>query len=124
MGLDANNYNIKTTIPKGFDLKTEQRSKSNKKDRDINLLNKNMKKKDEFYNQALMLAKQSNKIKKTKNFSGLNMEGEESKNNFWNDNSFYCNNKGMKIGCSMTQSQKDFLNAVNDLHVTIEKLNI
>ena len=124
LGLDANNYNIKTTIPKGFDLKTEQRSKSNKKDRDINLLNKNMKKKDEFYNQALMLAKQSNKIKKTKNFSGLNMEGEESKNNFWNDNSFYCNNKGMKIGCSMTQSQKDFLNAVNDLHVTIEKLNI
>jgi len=124
LGLDANNYNIKTTIPKGFDLKTEQRSKSNKKDRDINLLNKNMKKKDEFYNQALMLAKQSNKIKKTKNFSGLNMEGEESKNNFWNDNSFYCNNKGMKIGCSMTQSQKDFLNAVNDLHVTIGKLNI
>ena len=124
LGLDANNYNIKTTIPKGFDLKTEQRSKSNKKDRDINLLNKNMKIKDEFYNQALMLAKQSNKIKKTKNFSGLNMEGEESKNNFWNDNSFYCNNKGMKIGCSMTQSQKDFLNAVNDLHVTIGKLNI
>ena len=52
------------------------------------------------------------------------MDGEYSKNNFWNDNSFYYNNKGTKIGCSMTQSQKDFLNAVNDLHFTIEKLNI
>ena len=31
---------------------------------------------------------------------------------------------GMKIGCSMTQSQQDFLNAVNDLHITIDKLNI
>jgi len=38
-----------------------------------------MKKKDEFYNQALQLAKQNNKIKKTKNFTGLNMEGEECK---------------------------------------------
>ena len=123
LGLNANNFNIKTTIPKGFDLKTEQRSKSNKKERDINVFNKIMKKKDEFYNQALQLAKQNNKIKKTKNFTGLNMEGEECKNNFWNDNSFYSNSK-TKIGNSMTQSQKDFLNAVNDLHVTIEKLNI
>ena len=50
---------------------------------------------------------------------------EECKNNYWNDNNYnYSNNKGTKIGTSMTQSQQDFLNAVNDLHTTIEKLNI
>ena len=49
---------------------------------------------------------------------------EESKNNFWNDNNNNFKNKGMKIGASMTQSQQDFLNAVNDLHITIDKLNI
>ena len=122
LGLNANNYNVKTTIPKEFDLKTEQRSKSNKKERDINMLNKNLKKKDEFYNQALILA---NKNAKIEGFSGMNMVGiEESKNNFWNDNNYNFCNKGMKFGCSMTQSQQDFLNAVNDLHITIDKLNI
>ena len=125
LGLNANYYNVKTTIPKEFILKTEQRSKSNKKERDINILNKNMKKKDEFYNQALIMANNNNRIKNNKGFSGLNMnEMEECKNDIWNENNYNYNNKGMKMGCSMTQSQKDFLNAVNDLHVTIEKLNI
>ena len=124
LGLNANNYNVKTTIPKEFDLKTEQRSKSNKKERDINMLNKNLKKKDEFYNQAIFLANKNNKIK-NEGFSGLNLDGmEECKNNFWNDNNNNFYNKGMKFGCSMTQSQQDFLNAVNDLHITIDKLNI
>ena len=124
LGLNANNYNVKTTIPKEFDLKTEQRSKSNKKERDMNILNKNLKKKDEFYNQALILANKNAKIK-NEGFSGMNMVGiEESKNNFWNDNNYNFSNKGMKFGCSMTQSQQDFLNAVNDLHITIDKLNI
>ena len=128
LGLDANNYNVKTTIPKKFELKTEQRCKSNKKERDINLLNKNIKKKDEFYNNALIMANKNVKIKNNKGFSVLNMgDMEECKNNFWNDNNYnynYSNNKGTKIGTSMTQSQQDFLNAVNDLHITIEKLNI
>ena len=119
LGLNANNYNVKTTIPKEFDLKTEKRSKSNKKERDINILNQNIKKKDNFYNQALILANKNTKIKHD-GLSGLNLDGmEESKNN---NNNFY--NKGMKIGASMTQSQQDFLNAVNDLHITIDKLNI
>ena len=126
LGLDANNYNVKTTIPKKFELKTEQRCKSNKKERDINLLNKNIKKKDEFYNNALIMANKNIKIKNNKGFSILNMgDMEECKNNYWNDNNYnYSNNKGTKIGTSMTQSQQDFLNAVNDLHITIEKLNI
>ena len=128
LGLDANNYNVKTTIPKKFELKTEQRCKLNKKERDINLLNKNIKKKDEFYNNALIMANKNVKIKNNKGFSVLNMgDMEECKNNYWNDNNYnynYSNNKGTKIGTSMTQSQQDFLNAVNDLHITIEKLNI
>ena len=124
LGLNANNYNVKTTIPKEFDLKTEKRSKSNKKERDINILNQNIKKKDNFYNQALILANKNTKIKHD-GLSGLNLDGmEESKNNFWNDNNNNFKNKGMKIGASMTQSQQDFLNAVNDLHITIDKLNI
>ena len=124
LGLNANNYNVKTTIPKEFDLKTEQRSKSNKKERDMNILNKNLKKKDEFYNQALILANKNAKIK-NEGFSGMNMVGfEECKNNFWNDNSFNYYNKGMKPGYSMTKSQQEFLNAVNDLHATIDKINI
>ena len=124
LGLNANNYNVKTTIPKEFDLKTEQRSKSNKKERDINILNRNLRKKDEFYNQALILANKNAKIK-NEGFSGMNMVGfEECKNNFWNDNSFNYYNKGMKPGYSMTKSQQEFLNAVNDLHVTIDKINI
>ena len=124
LGLNANNYNVKTTIPKEFDLKTQQRSKSNKKERDINILNKNLRKKDEFYNQALILANNI-QINKNERISGLNMDMmEECKNNYWNENKYNYNNKGMKIGCSMTQSQQDFLNAVNDLHITIDKLNI
>ena len=124
LGLNANNYNVKTTIPKEFDLKTQQRSKSNKKERDINILNKNLRKKDEFYNQALILANNI-QINKNERVSGLNMDMmEECKNNYWNENKYNYNNKGMKIGCSMTQSQQDFLNAVNDLHITIDKLNI
>ena len=124
LGLNANNYNVKTTIPKEFDLKTEQRSKSNKKERDMNILNKNLKIKDEFYNQALILANKNAKIK-NEGFSGMNMVGiEESKNNFWNDNNYNYYNKGMKPGYSMTKSQQEFLNAVNDLHVTIDKINI
>ena len=123
-GLNANNYNVKTTIPKEFDLKTEQRSKSNKKERDMNILNKNLKKKDEFYNQALILANKNAKIK-NEGFSGMNIVGiEESKNNFWNDNNYNYYNKGMKSGYSMTKSQQEFLNAVNDLHITIDKINI
>ena len=73
LGLDANNYNVKTTIPKKFELKTEQRCKLNKKERDINLLNKNIKKKDEFYNNALIMANKNIKIKNNKGFSVLNM---------------------------------------------------
>ena len=41
---------------------------------------------------------------------------EDCKNNY--------NNKGMNFNFSITQSQQDFINAVNDLHNTIDKLNI
>ena len=41
---------------------------------------------------------------------------EDCKNNF--------NNKGMKNNFTITQSQQEFINAVNDLHNTIDKLNI
>ena len=115
-GSNANNYNIKTTIPKEFKLKTEQRSKSNKKQRSLNLLNENLQRKNEFFNEALMLAKDRM------------IRNEESKNNNYYDfgNNNYIN-RGRKIVTSvpsMTQSQQDFLNAVNELHNTMDKLNI
>ena len=66
------------------------------------------------------------RMNKNEGLTMLNLVGTEEykNNNFWNENNSNYYNKGMKIGCSMTQSQQDFLNAVNDLHITIDKLNI
>ena len=119
-GNNANNYNIKTTIIKEFNLKTELRSKSNKKQRDLNIINKNLKMKNDFFNEALIVA--DNKINNKNN-------EEECKNNNYNNYNFSGNNynRGRKVVTSipsMTQSQQDFLNAVNELHNTMDKLNI
>ena len=113
LGLNAINYNVRTTIPKEFDLKTEKRSKSNKKDRDLYIMNK--KKRN---TQAIILANNI-QFKNINGFSYINrgVMDEDCKNNL-------TNNKQMKFNCSITQSQQEFINAVNELHYTIDKLNI
>ncbi len=117
-GLDAVNYNVRTTIPKEFDLKTEKRSKSNKKERDLNIIKRKERKTEKINNQAIIMANNIKIKNNNKGFSYINrdIKNEDCKNNF--------NNKGMKFNCSITQSQQDFIKAVNDLHNTIDKLNI
>ena len=118
LGQNAINYNVKTTIPKEFDLKTEKRNKSNKKERDLNIIKKKEKKTEKINNQAKIMANNITIKNNNKGLSYLKRDffNEDCKNNF--------NNKGMKNNCSITQSQQDFINAVNDLHNTIDKLNI
>ena len=53
----------------------------------------------------------------SKNINSKGFMNEDNKINF-------CYNKGNKINYNLTQSQQDFINAVNDLHYTIDKLNI
>ena len=108
LGLNAINYNVKTTIPKEFNLKTKKRSKSNKKERDLKIIDKRKKKIEQINNQALIMANDS------KNINGKGFMNEDNKINFC------CN----KINYNLTQSQQDFINAVNNLHYTIDKLNI
>ena len=121
LGLNAINYNVKTTIPKEFDLKTEKRSKSNKKDRDLNIIKKKEKKTEKINNQAIMMA---NNIKIKNNNNGLSYLNRDFINEDYKYNNNNTNNKGMNFNCSITQSQQEFINAVNDLHNTIDKLNI
>ena len=121
LGLNAINYNVKTTIPKEFDLKTEKRSKSNKKDRDLNIIKKKEKKTEKINNQAIMMA---NNIKIKNNNNGLSYLNRDFINEDCKYNNNNTNNKGMNFNCSITQSQQEFINAVNDLHNTIDKLNI
>ena len=118
LGQNAINYNVRTTIPKEFDLKTEKRSKSNKKERDLNIIKRKEKKTEKINNQAIIMANNITIKNNNKGLSYLKRDffNEDCKNNF--------NNKGMKNNCSITQSQQDFINAVNDLHNTIDKLNI
>ena len=115
-GLNAINYNVKTTIPKEFDLQTEKRNKSNKKERDLNIIKRKKRNTEKINNQAIIMANNIN-IKNNRAFSYINGDilEEDCKNNY---------NKGMKFNSSMTQSQQEFINAVNDLHNTIDKLNI
>ena len=120
LGLNAIHYNVKTTIPKEFDLKTEKRSKSNKKERDLNIIKRKEKKTEKINHQAILMANHIN-INNNNNYKGLSylnrdFLNEDCKNNY--------NNKGMNFNCSITQSQQEFINAVNDLHNTIDKLNI
>ena len=112
LGLNAKYYNVKTTIPMEFDLKTEKRSKSNRKERDLNILNRQKMKGNKIITQAVILA---NNIK-VKNKNGY-LINEDSKCNF-------SKGKGNKTNYSITQSQKEFLKAVNDLHNNIDRLNI
>ena len=121
LGLNAINYNVRTTIPKEFDLKTEKRSKSNKKERDLNIINKKKRNTEKINNQAVILANNI-KFKNNKGFPYVNRGtmDEDCKNNLNN----LTNNKQMKFNCSITQSQQEFINAVNELHNTIDKLNI
>ena len=119
LGLNAINYNVRTTIPKEFDLKTEKRSKSNKKDRDLYIINK--KKRN---TQAIILTNNI-QFKNINGFSYINrgVLDEDCKNNLNNFNNLN-NSKQMKFNSSITQSQQEFINAVNELHYTIDKLNI
>ena len=121
LGLNAINYNVKTTKPKESDLKTEKRSKSNKKDRDLNIIKKKEKKTEKINNQAIMMA---NNIKIKNNNNGLSYLNRDFINEDYKYNNNNTNNKGMNFNCSITQSQQEFINAVNDLHNTIDKLNI
>ena len=118
LGLNAINYNVRTTIPKEFDLKTEKRNKSNKKERDLNIIKRKEKKNEKINNQAIIMANNITVKNNNKGLSYLNRDilSEDCKNNF--------NNKITNFNCSITQSQQDFINAVNDLHYTIDKLNI
>ena len=118
LGLNAINYNVRTTIPKEFDLKTEKRNKSNKKERDLDIIKRKEKKNEKINNQAIIMANNITVKNNNKGLSYLNRDilSEDCKNNF--------NNKITNFNCSITQSQQDFINAVNDLHYTIDKLNI
>ena len=120
LGHNAMNYNVRTTIPKEFDLKTEKRSKSNKKERDLNMIKKREKKTEKINNQAVIAANNINITNHNKRFSyisrGRDIINEDCKSNY--------NTQGNKFNFNITQSQQDFINAVNDLHNTIDKLNI
>ena len=114
LGLNAINYNVKTTIPKEFNLKTEKRNKSNKKERDLNIIKKKEKNNKRINSQAVIMANNIAIKSNNKGLSYFNKDliNEDFKNNF--------DNKGMKFNCSITQSQQEFINAVNDLHNTID----
>ena len=120
LGHNAMNYNIRTTIPKGFDLKTEKRNKSNKKVRDLNMIKKREKRSEIINNQAVVVANTIKIKNHSKGFTQTNRGNlnEDCKNNYNYDT------QGMKFNFNITQSQQDFINAVNDLHYTIDKLNI
>ena len=127
LGQNAINYYVRTTIPKEFDLKTEKRSKSNKKVRDLNMMKRREKKTEIINNKAVIMANNlninniNNINNYSKGFSCTNRDilNEDCKNNY---NNF--NTQGIKFNFNITQSQQDFINAVNDLHNTIDKLNI
>ena len=115
-GQNAMNYNIKATIPKEFQLITEKRNNENKKERDLNIYNKRQKDLDKLNKEV----KRDSEMKKEKNFV------------YYNGDFLYCNNIennnysniGDKNIISITQSQQEFINAVNDLHTKIDNLNI
>ena len=119
LGLNAINYNVRTTIPKEFDLKTEKRSKSNKKDRYLNVINNKKR------NTHAIILTNNIQFKNNNGFSYINrgVMDEDCKNNLNNFNNLN-NSKQIKFNSSITQSQQEFINAVNDLHNTIDKLNI
>ena len=117
LGSNAINYNVRTTIPKEFDLRTEKRSKSNKRERDLNIINRKKRKIDKINSQANIMANKI-KIKNIKGFSYINSGAmdEDCKNNL--------SHKTMKLNSNIIQSQQEFINAINELHKTIDKLNI
>ena len=117
LGGNAINYNVRTTIPKEFDLKTEKRSKSNKRERDLNIINKKKRYIVKINSQAIIMENKM-KSKNNKGFSYINKDylGEDCKNNL--------SHKAMKLNSNITKSQKEFINAVNELHNTIDKLII
>ena len=117
LGSNAINYNVRTTISKEFDLRTEKRSKSNKRERDLNIINRKKRKIDKINSQANIMANKI-KIKNIKGFSYINSGAmdEDCKNNL--------SHKTMKLNSNIIQSQQEFINAINELHKTIDKLNI
>ena len=98
LGLNAINYNVRTTIPKEFDLKTEKRSKSNKKDRDLNIINKKKRYIVKINSQAIIMENKM-KSKNNKGFSYINRDylDEDCKNNL--------SHKAMKLNSNITQSR-------------------
>ena len=116
-GQNAINYNMKATIPKEFQLKTGKRNNTNKKERDLNIYNKRQKNLDKLNNEVM----RDNEMKKERNFVYYNGD-VLCYNNIKNNNNY--NNIGDKNYNSITQSQQEFINAVNDLHSKIDNLNI
>jgi len=119
LGLNAMNYHVRTTIPKKFELKTEKRSKSNKRERDLNIINRKKRIIERINSQAIIMANNL-KSKNNKEFPYMNRctMDEDCKNNLSH------NSKKFNSNSNITQSQQDFINAVNELHNTIDKLNI
>ena len=117
LGANAINYNVRSTIPKEFDLRTEKRSKSNKRERDLNIINRKNRYIVKINSQAIIIA---NKIKSKNNkfFSYINRDSmdEDCNNNL--------SHKAMKQNSNIIQSQQEFINAVNELNNTIDILNI
>ena len=115
-GQNAINYNMKATIPKEFQLKTEKRNSKNKKERDLNIYNRRQKNMDKLNNEV----KRDNEMRQERNFVYYN--GDYLCYDNLGNNNF--NNIGEKNYNSITQSQQEFINAVNDLHAKIDNLNI
>ena len=104
LGEDLSSFNIKPTIPKKFELKTESRSRSHSKDKIYE------DRKNNTYKFINNIKYQRNEINDNYYF-----------NNFNNANNIY-NNK-IKVNVDIN-SQQEFINAVNALHYKINDLNI
>jgi hypothetical protein len=100
LGEDISSYNIKLTIPRKFQLKTEERSRSHSKDNYFDKKN------------------YSNKYIKD-----INSEREEMNTysffNNQNNNFNYNNSPNVNVN-----SQQEFIDAINALHCKIDNLNI
>ena len=85
------------------------------------MIKKKKKKTEKINNQAVIVASNINIKNHNKRFSYISRDrdiiiNEDCKSNY--------NTQGNKFNFNITQSQQDFINAVNDLHSTIDKLNI
>lgn len=113
LGGDGNDFTIKSTIPQEFELETEMRN------RDINK-NKNRSCNNFHIKNINYLMSQNSDKKSLNNESGKNYWFfKEEMNSCCSNNNTRGSNK-----INETQSQLDFIEAVNLLHDKLDKLNI